>query len=243
MSPFVGTRACAAKRPARWPPRAHVAPPRGLASCARIGRPHSSAVADILCAFRLTTRPCVHTVNICHMVDIQWRCWPTPTAPVARSRTIRPRRSRPCDTWGCLSAGLLAACSDGGDRASERWGADARRRRQFVAATCHDRVAEQPAPRDPVPGEGHTGRTTHRNCGASYRRSTSQRQKPTWPSRRSALQDVLADLGLPVGEAAERLGISRVALSRVLRTMDRRRAASSTVLLRVGYGYGRCSWG
>ncbi|WOQ17115.1 HigA family addiction module antitoxin [Raineyella sp. W15-4] len=29
-------------------------------------------------------------------------------------------------------------------------------------------------------------------------------------------EDVLADLGLPVGEAAERLGISRVALSRVL---------------------------
>lgn len=29
-------------------------------------------------------------------------------------------------------------------------------------------------------------------------------------------EDVLADLGLPVGEAATRLGISRVALSRVL---------------------------
>ena len=29
-------------------------------------------------------------------------------------------------------------------------------------------------------------------------------------------EDVLADLGLPVGEAAARLGISRVALSRVL---------------------------
>lgn len=54
-------------------------------------------------------------------------------------------------------------------------------------------------------------------------------------------EDVLADLGLPVGEAASRLGISRVALSRVLHGHARISPNLAVRLEEAGVGTAR-SW-
>lgn len=54
-------------------------------------------------------------------------------------------------------------------------------------------------------------------------------------------EDVLADLGLPVGEAARRLGISRVALSRVLHGHARISPNLAVRLEAAGVGTAR-SW-